>query len=297
MNNFSLFHYMKQRFFCVFLFLFTMQITAFAQYKGYALLYSDNFEGSKTASKEYYDKMALTAAHRSIAFGTRVLVRNISNGKSVVVKINDQCLFQKQAVIKLSFAAARALGISKDNQAVVEIFSVPTTTQEPSPVKQVVAEYQAPEKPKPAKIAPKPLAKVVKPKEKPAKYKVKISPPAAKPATLPALKWTTNQDGYELYQVAGARLEHEGYGIQIASSSQFDGIMRKIADLQAMNINGILLSVQTDKASGGKIYKIIIGPFGAMEDAQAFRVSWLKKGLYGTFVVNLADQYLQSVTP
>ena len=128
------------------------------------------------------------------------------------------------------------------------------------------------------------------------KYKVKMALPAAKPTPLPTIKWTTNQDGYELYQVAGARLEHEGYGIQIASSQQFDGIMRKVADLQALNIDGILLSVQNDKNTGAKTYKIIIGPYETAADAHAFRNEWLKKGLYGTFVVNLADQYLENMS-
>ncbi|MEY4927650.1 MAG: hypothetical protein RI894_2086, partial [Bacteroidota bacterium] len=285
--------------FSLLLFFLVGKNTISAQYKGFAVLYSDNFEGSQTANREHYDKMSLTAAHRGFAFGTRILVRNISNGKTVIVKINDRFVLPKHAAIKLSFAAARALGISKDNESVVEMFSAPSKPQEPMLVaaKQVVAEYQAPTKPKPVKNASKLVVKAAKAKQKVAKYRVKMSPPAAKPAALSAIKWTTNQDGYELYQVAGARLEHEGYGIQLASSAQFDGIMRKIADLQALNIDGILLSVQTDKPSGTKIYKIIIGPFGAMEDAQAFRTAWLKKGLYGTFVVNLADQYLQGIAP
>ncbi len=288
---------MKSVLFAIFA-IFISYNNLYAQSRGYANLYSDNFEGSTTANKDHYDKMGFSAAHRTFPFGTRVTVRNVNNGKMVVVKINDRAIMPGDVAIKLSFAAARALGISKDHSEQVEIF----TSAPPAPKEQVV-EYKVTTPPKKQeKIAAKPIVKpvakkIAKPaKQKAVKYKVVMAPPATKPAPLPAIKWTTNQDGYELYQVAGARLLHEGYGIQIASSQQFDGIMRKIADLQALNIDGILLSIQNDKNTGAKTYKIIIGPYETAADAQVFRSEWLKKGLYGTFVVNLADQFLENMS-
>lgn len=282
------------RFLIVFSSLLVAQSFVFGQSRGYASLYSDNFEGSKTASKEPYHKLGYTAAHRTIAFGSTILVRNITNGKTVRLRVNDRCILPSQVAIKLSFAAARDLGIVRDNEAVIELFTSPLPA---TPQKEVVAEYKTPPT---VKKAEKPAAlpkKLPQQKLKVTKYKLKSPVRAAKMAAIAPIKWTTTQDGYELYQVAGARLTHEGYGIQLASSQQFDGIMRKIADLQALTIDGILLSVQSDKQTGIKTYKIIIGPFEDVAEAQVFRSALAKKGLYGTFVVNLADQYLEHVEP
>lgn len=79
---------------------------AFAQC-GSASWYALN---SRTASGERMNPQAMTAAHRSLPFGTRVKVTNKRNGKSVVVRINDRGPFIKGRVIDVSKAAARALG-------------------------------------------------------------------------------------------------------------------------------------------------------------------------------------------
>ena len=65
---------------------------------------------SKTASGERMNPEAMTAAHRSLAFGTKLKVVNKANGKSVVVRINDRGPFVKGRVLDLSKAAARKLG-------------------------------------------------------------------------------------------------------------------------------------------------------------------------------------------
>jgi len=65
---------------------------------------------SQTASGERMDPTELTAAHRSLPFGTRLEVTNQKNGKTVVVRINDRGPFVKGRVIDLSKAAARQLG-------------------------------------------------------------------------------------------------------------------------------------------------------------------------------------------
>jgi len=65
---------------------------------------------SKTASGERMNPAAMTAAHRSLPFGTKLMVTNQRNGKSVTVRINDRGPFIKGRVIDLSKAAARELG-------------------------------------------------------------------------------------------------------------------------------------------------------------------------------------------
>lgn len=79
--------------------------------RGKASYYHLRFSGRRTASGQHYDHDAMTAAHRTLPFGTRVRVTNTRNGRSVVVKINDRGPFIKSRVIDVSGAAARALGL------------------------------------------------------------------------------------------------------------------------------------------------------------------------------------------
>ena len=77
---------------------------------GVASVYA--YKAGKTASGERVASSAMTAAHRSLAFGTKVKVTNKRSGKSVVVRINDRGPFISGRVIDLTPAAARALGFS-----------------------------------------------------------------------------------------------------------------------------------------------------------------------------------------
>ena len=79
---------------------------------GGASWYGPGFHGRRTANGERFNTHALTAAHRSLPFGSRVQVTNERTGRSVVVRINDRGPFVGGRVIDLSQAAARSLGIS-----------------------------------------------------------------------------------------------------------------------------------------------------------------------------------------
>lgn len=74
-----------------------------------------------TANGERYNKMGLTAAHRSFKFGTRVKVTNLKTGKSVIVRVNDRGPFVKGRIIDLSLGAARVIGLNKSGVAKVKI--------------------------------------------------------------------------------------------------------------------------------------------------------------------------------
>ncbi len=76
---------------------------------------------SRTANGEMMNPSALTAAHRSLPFGTRVLVRNLDNGRSVVVRINDRGHFIKGRIIDVSKAAASNLGMIRSGAARVQV--------------------------------------------------------------------------------------------------------------------------------------------------------------------------------
>ena len=77
---------------------------------GGASWYGPGFHGKKAASGERFNENAMTAAHRSLAFGTVVSVVDQRTGKSVQVKINDRGPFHKGRIIDLSKAAATKLG-------------------------------------------------------------------------------------------------------------------------------------------------------------------------------------------
>jgi rare lipoprotein A len=79
---------------------------------GRASWYGPGFHGKKTASGETFNTNQLTAAHRTLPFGTKVRVVNKRTGKSVVVRINDRGPFAHGRVIDLSRASAEAIGIS-----------------------------------------------------------------------------------------------------------------------------------------------------------------------------------------
>lgn len=88
---------------------------------GRAAYYSDAYQGLRTASGERYDRSALTAAHRRLAFGTRVRVTNLDNGHQVVVRINDRGPFTAGRVIDLSYRAAKRLDMIASGTAPVRL--------------------------------------------------------------------------------------------------------------------------------------------------------------------------------
>ena len=78
---------------------------------GIASFYATNFNGRRTASGEKFNNNAMTAAHKSLPFGSKVQVTNVRNGKSVVVRINDRGPYVRGRIIDLSKAAAKKIGI------------------------------------------------------------------------------------------------------------------------------------------------------------------------------------------
>lgn len=88
---------------------------------GTASYYGARHHGKRTASGEPFDQHGLTAAHRQLPFGTRVLVTNLSNNKSVVVRINDRGPHTRGRLIDLSRQAAELLGMLRSGTAKVRV--------------------------------------------------------------------------------------------------------------------------------------------------------------------------------
>lgn len=88
---------------------------------GNASYYGSRFHGRRTANGERFNMNAMTAAHKSLPFGTKVRVTNRRNGKSVVVRINDRGPYAHGRVIDLSKAAASRIGMIHSGTAPVQI--------------------------------------------------------------------------------------------------------------------------------------------------------------------------------
>jgi rare lipoprotein A len=88
---------------------------------GQASWYGKAHHGGLTASGEHFDMHALTAAHRTLPFGTIVRVTHLKSGKSVNVRINDRGPFRSGRIIDLSYEAARRLGIVSRGTARVKL--------------------------------------------------------------------------------------------------------------------------------------------------------------------------------
>lgn len=86
-------------------------VSRFTQ-SGVASSYGRQFHGGKTTNGDTFDQNALTAAHASLPMNCYIKVTNKSNGKSVVVKVNDRKPFSGNRVVALSYAAAKQIGIS-----------------------------------------------------------------------------------------------------------------------------------------------------------------------------------------
>ena len=88
---------------------------------GTASYYGAKFQGRRTASGEKFDMHAMTAAHRTLPFGTLVEVTNPRNGKSVTVRINDRGPFHGNRILDVSRAAATELGLIQRGSGTVEL--------------------------------------------------------------------------------------------------------------------------------------------------------------------------------
>ena len=94
---------------------------------GVASWYGPEFHGRRTSNREVFDMNEMTAAHKTLPFGTRVMVTNLDNDRTAVVRINDRGPFVKGRIIDVSYAAARVLGMVGPGTARVRIEVLPGT--------------------------------------------------------------------------------------------------------------------------------------------------------------------------
>jgi rare lipoprotein A len=117
--------------------------------RGVASWYGPNFHGKSTSSGEPYDMYAMTAAHRTLPIPCYARITNLSNGRSVIVRINDRGPFASNRIVDLSYTAAAKLDIIRPGTAFVELRTI-STLGSPLPA---VPEIDAPVTPAPGTAA------------------------------------------------------------------------------------------------------------------------------------------------
>ena len=281
------------------LFLSSMSLVAQSEEFGVASFYADAFDGRKTASGEIYDKAKMTAAHKELPFGTMIRVTRLDNKKSVVLRVNDRGPFISGRIVELSKTAAQKVGLIRDGIAEVKVEVVkerdlPKETLTAKSVKKVAPAPRevpksydntatapivtVPESVKVVaqekKVAPKPVARKTTPKA------------VAKPSTSKREKLVQNPNQDGLYKIQLIRPEKTGFGVQVASMSDYENVFRQVADLQSDWFKNILISV-SEKGTKTN-YRIILGPFPDAKTAEAYKASLLKKKKRKGFVVDLS---------
>ena len=238
---------------------------------GDASYYNDKYHNQSTASGELYDKNAMTAAHKSLAFGTRVRVTRLDNNKSVVVRINDRGPYKPGRIIDLSRKAAEKIDLISDGVTNVKVeilnkedekdlVATKTTKTKETPKPKAKTKVSA-TKPKPTKVSQKS-------KSKPAKY--------------------TDGNGFMngYYKVSLERVD-SSFGVQVGTFTNYEYMMNQVAQLHNQWFSDVIVSIGTKE--GRKVYKVIVGSLDSREAADEYRKNVLKKTGIKGFVVALEN--------
>jgi len=220
------------------------QITEF----GLASFYADKFNGRITASGETFDQQKLTAAHRTLPFGTTVKVTNLENKKTV----NDRGPFIKDRVIDLSKAAAEELGFIKTGVAQVKLevlnLSASGITAATAAKHQVVFSRATPESRSPGSDQASSVA----------------------------------SEGLEYYLLKSELTTPSGFGIQVASYQEAANLMKLCDELRKKTNKEVI--VQVSKQGNNKLYRVMLGPFPSREAASSYLDKY-KRLFPGSFVL------------
>ncbi|MBX2872813.1 MAG: septal ring lytic transglycosylase RlpA family protein [Saprospiraceae bacterium] len=291
---------------------------------GLASYYSDEFHGRKTAYGDTYNKEKLTTAHKKHPYGTILKVTRLDNNKSVTVKVIDKGPFIRGRVVDLSRKAADRIGLIDVGVAEVKVEVVSKMAKE-RPSADIAKAKPKTTVPKDRPVAfsdesstpsssssrsstssreksstsstPKSnttarsTASVSREKSRTSSSRssskdVLTSKGSTKSSSKARLV-TQDYTKYGLYKIVLEKPSQKGYGVQVASLSNYENVLRQVADLQSKWFDNILLSVEKGQAK--PIYKIILGSFENEDAALSYKKDLLRKHKVKGFVVNLDD--------
>lgn len=205
--------------------------------RGVASWYGTKFHGRKTASGELFSMYGLTAAHRTLPIPSYARVRNVSNGKEIIVRVNDRGPFHSSRVMDLSYAAAVKLGISSAGSATVEIERLTFDDIR-------TGSWRKPADPE--GLPPDPIADIA-------------AKTASLPDVVPPPEPTVSDDRERAYTPAA-----QGYWVQLAALSRRDGVdrlqQRVVAEAASM---APMMAVFKESS----VFKLQVGPYGTREAA------------------------------
>jgi rare lipoprotein A len=238
---------------------------------GIASWYGTKFHGHKTSSGEPYDMYAMTAAHKTLPLPTWVEVTNRSNGKRVIVKVNDRGPFIANRILDLSYAAAAKLGVTKTGTA-------PVTVRAIDPAVYLARKKQQADEDRRRTASTRTPA--------PAQAVVTTAAPLPPPATIPATahvvaaqmppRAADSTAAVDPHPVTSA--DTAGFYLQVAAFSDrhnAERLRRKLMALEPASVR-----IDSTSRSGNPFYRVRIGPISSLTEAGklAARVSSLGLG-------------------
>ncbi len=275
-----------------------------AQETGKADIFSDEFQGSWTASKTTYNKSEFVAAHKSYEFGTILKVTMAGGEKAINVRVVDRGPFKFGYVVTLSRAAANELGLKEGDerdivimvsreQGLATVAPTTNTTTAPQPTTTIITPsnqtstvitQQPAEQPKVVYSAP--TTKVIRPTRE---FVTKgnetnmetghTTTVATTPApTQPVITNTTR---------SAIPSSTVGYGLQVGSFLDYNNAMIEMSTLQNRNINNLLLNAVSDN-TGKTVYKLIIGPYSNRTEVEQYKSLEPTKYNSKAFIVDLS---------
>lgn len=242
---------------------------------GLASFYADKFDGRMTASGETFSQKKMTAAHRTLPFGTVVRVTNLDNNLSVDVTINDRGPFVEKRIIDLSKAAAEKLKfVSKGTASVkVEVLTLPESNAATAAEPKRSSSPAWPGKQQPAaepSVAAEPA----------------VVQPAAEPESASVRQTQVTEvqaPANEYFKIESTPIHPKGFGVQLASFQEAANLVKRCAEIKSLINKDIM--IQIGDKDGVKVYRIIAGPFETREKAEHFNKKLTD--FSGSFIVTL----------
>lgn len=282
---------------------------------GLASYYSDGFQGRSTAYGDTYDKDELTCAHKRYPYGTTLRVTRLDNNRSVNVKVIDKGPFIKGRVVDLSRRAAEVLGIidmgpvevkverlgsgSSSRPAEPEVVRsvpepepVPEEMDEPAPARITTAEREESTTTRQAEeeeVSPRGSATTSRTEPEPAETRPTTVSPTVEPSRTRFSPVGDDFSPYGLYRITLEKPDQqEGFGVQVASYTNYENVLKQVAELQAKWFENVMVSIEP-REGGESAYKVILGPFEDSSSAQRYQRDLASRYKIRGFVVNLAE--------
>ncbi len=211
---------------------------AFKQ-RGPGTWYGKKFHGQRTSSGEIYDMYKMTAAHPTLPIPSYARVTNLSNGNSVVVRINDRGPFHSTRIIDVSYTAALKLGLLVNGSSQLEVEHIP-----PAEIERMIAARASTSSSSSSSSAPVVAA---------------ARQPQAMPKAAPML---VSSSGDEARAAVLGGSAGPGFYLQLGSYAKEDG-----ADGLRKRLEASDAGLKLDVEQAGKFYRLFAGPYASREDA------------------------------